>query len=150
MQDRENKIVPLRPAKPSPEGWAQREQEALLLARLAAMPQLEYERARLAAARELKCRVSWLDRKMKAIRYMIGECQGLPRAKDGSTVGEPINFWPANGLPVLGFVTATAHQHGKDWHFLVLSDGNGTCVRSTPISGEQLELRRRLTEKEPT
>jgi hypothetical protein len=48
MQDRENKIVPLKPAKPSPEGWGPREQEALLLARLGAMPQLEYERARLA------------------------------------------------------------------------------------------------------
>jgi hypothetical protein len=87
----DNNVIPIRPAKPSPEGWGQREQEALLLARLAAMPQLEYERARLAAARELKCRVSWLDRKIEFIRNARAS-YNLPPARDGTKVSDPITF----------------------------------------------------------
>jgi hypothetical protein len=143
-----NNVIPLMPAKTSREGWGQREQEALLLARLAAMPQLEYERARLAAARELKCRVSWLDRKIDLIRSAIASYQGpLPSAKDGSAAGDPITFWPDRGQPLLGFVTATVHRYGRDGHLLVLADGNGTVVQSTPLSAEKLDkLHRRLEE----
>jgi hypothetical protein len=144
----ENNVITIRPAKPSPEGWGQREQEALLIARLAAMPLLEYERARLAAAKELKCRVSWLDRKIEFIRCQLAEYRELPPARDGRTkVGEAITFWPDRGPPVIGFVTATAHRNGKDSHFLVLADGNGTCVRSTSLSAERAEELRRLLEE---
>ena len=145
----DDNVISIRPANPYPEGWSQREHEALLLVRLAAMPQLEYERARLAAARELKCRVSWLDRKLEFIRYEAAEYQELPPAKDGRKVGDAVTFWPDHGPPILDFVTATAHRDSKDWHLLVLADGNGTCVRSTALREEQLdELKRRLTESE--
>jgi hypothetical protein len=76
----------------------------------------------------------------------------MPPAKDGRIrVGRPIEFWPDTGPPLFGFVTATMHQHGKDWYFLVLADGNGTCEKSTLISDERFEeLKQRLKEKEPT
>jgi hypothetical protein len=129
--DQGDNVVPLKTGQPSREGWGQREAEALLLARLAAMPLLEYERTRLAGARELKCRVSWLDRLVENIRFQAAMLASLPPAQDGRTnVGTPINFFHDNGKEVLGFLVASAHQSGKDRHLLVLADGNG--MPSTP------------------
>jgi hypothetical protein len=144
-----NNVVALNPGKPSREGWTQREQEALILARLGAMPELEYERARIAAAKELKCRISWLDRKVEAIRAQIAaKFKDLPPAKDGRTaVGEPINFFYNNGSFVIGFLTAAVSRRGQDWHLLVLADGNCTVMDSTPLSDARIEeLKRRRDE----
>jgi hypothetical protein len=144
----EGNVVPFTHVKLSPEGWGQRAYEALLIARLAAMSQLEYERARIWVAKELGCRVSWLDRTISGIWGKTACCQHLPPSKDGRKVGDAIDFWPDRGPPILGFITATESQDGKDWHYLVLADGNGTCVRSTPISKERAdELRGQLSKK---
>ena len=73
MTDDDSNVVPLRPAAPSPEGWGKREQEALTIARLGALPELEYERCRLSAARGLGCRVTWLDRVIGRLRSTPGD-----------------------------------------------------------------------------
>lgn len=132
-------VIPLKRPEISPEGWGQREQDALLIARLAALPAIDYERARAAAARQFKCRVSWLDRTIEAIRSRVAEVQHLPPAKDGrTTVGEPINFVHDNGERVLGFLVASYHQRGEDHHLIVLADGNATVISSVPLSDERI------------
>jgi hypothetical protein len=141
MTDDDSNVVPLRPAAPSPEGWGKREQEALTIARLGALPELEYERCRLSAARGLGCRVTWLDRVIGRLRGTIEKYKQIPPARDGKAVGEGITFWPERGPPIIGFVVTTAHWQGRDWHYLVLADGNGSVVRSTPMSGEELAAR---------
>jgi hypothetical protein len=100
------------------------------------MPALEYERARNAAARQLKCRVSWLDHTVEAIRARIAEFAHLLPPKDGRTaVGNPINFYD-DGKRHVGFLVAVAHRYGQGHHLLVLADGNATVVDSVFSSAE--------------
>ena len=88
-------------------------------------------------------------RQIELIRATIAPFRHLPPTKDEITIGEAVTFWPDRGPPVLGFVAATVYQDGKNWHFLVLADGNATCVRSTPISDERItELKKNLAESE--
>jgi hypothetical protein len=131
----ETSVVRLRNIRRSPEGWSQREHEAQLIAKLSLMPALEYERARNAAARQLKCRVVWLDHTVEAIRARIAEFAHLLPPKDGRTaVGTPIIFHD-EGKRHVGFLIAAARRHGQDHHLLVLADGNATVVDSVPLCG---------------
>jgi hypothetical protein len=150
MADEVGNIVPLKSKQqPSPEGWTQREQEALSLARLGAMTGLEYERARVSAAKQLGCRVSWLDQKIEIIRNEADAVKHWPPPADRRVeVGTPIPFWPERGESIMGFLVAAAHRAGRDAHVLVLADGNGTVLRTYPLSDEQLaEIRARRNEQ---
>jgi len=147
--DTESNVVQFTPVKRSPEGWGPREHEALLIARAAALSQLEYERTRLAISKELGCRAAWLDRTVSAIWEKTGRGLRFPLAKDGRKVGDPIDFWSDGGPPILGFVTATEWHDGKDWHYLVLAEVKGAFVLSTPISKERAdELRGQLSKRD--
>jgi hypothetical protein len=148
----EDNIISLRPDTLSREGWGQREHEALTLARLSRMPELDYDRARTAAARALKCRVSWLDRKIQELRIEIAKFEHFPPSDDGVRPGTAINFIHNDGSDVLGFVIATANRYGKNRHLLVLADGNGTVVDSIPLTKDRIaELhQRKLAREEST
>jgi hypothetical protein len=120
--------VRLRNAGRTSEGWSQREHDARLIARLSVMPALEYERTRSAAARQLKCRVSWLDHVIDGIRCRIAEFAHMLPPKDGrASVGTPVNFHE-DGERYVGFLVAAAHRHGQDHQLLVLADDNVSVV----------------------
>jgi hypothetical protein len=144
MSNAETNVIQLKPTKPSREGWGPREQEALMLARLAAMPMFDYERIRLRAAKELKCRVSWLDKTVESIRFKAAAFANFPPAKDGrNEVGTPRNFFRDDGSSVTAFLVASAHKDGQDSRLIVLADGNATAVNSVPLSDEgRAELER--------
>jgi hypothetical protein len=133
-RERADNVVHLKENKsPSEEGWTQREQEALAIARLAALSDLDYERSRITAAKQLGCRVSWLDRKIEHIRYMARRLTQGP-AHDGRTVpGTPIIFCPDNAETLMGFLVKSDHCHDRDRHLIVLADGAATPVISSPI-----------------
>jgi hypothetical protein len=138
MATSDDNVVRLVSVRSSPESWPEPEAEAWRLATLAAMPELQYERVRRSAARDLGCRVAWLDGKVEAIRHAGAVLKDLPPAKD-VRVGDEVKFFPRYGPPVMGFVTASARQDGADVVFLVLADGCGTVVRpSAPMVDEQV------------
>jgi hypothetical protein len=137
--DPETNVVSLKTAKPSREGWSPREQDALMIARLGAMSILEYERVRIRAAKELKCRVSWLDKTIERVRASAQTLDGYPPAKDGRThAGCPISFIDNGGSQIMGFLVRSAHQGGQDRHLIVLADGNATVINSVPLSEKRL------------
>jgi hypothetical protein len=106
----------------------------------------------VAAAKELRCRVSWLDGKRSTIWETAMKFRGLPPPNDGRTrVGMSINFVHNNGEQVLGFlVVAARERRGRDVHVVVLADGNGTVVESHPLSDERLaELAERANAMTP-
>jgi hypothetical protein len=148
--DTKTNVVPLKPATVSREGWCPREQEALLLARLGALPALEYERVRVPAAKELKCRVSWLDKVIENIHVEAAKFADFPPAKDEKTsVGHPIKFIRDDGSEVMSFLVVSAHKNGQDRHIVVLADGNATVINSIPLTDDQIaRLKSRLSPHE--
>ena len=140
--DGESNVVQLRPVVPAllvAGEWSERELEAHSLAMLSALPALEYERTRVQAAKELKCRVSWLDKIIEGIREKAAAIAHCPPAKDGrNSVGYPINFVYNDGTEVMGFLVAACHYNGKDRHIIVLADGNATTVNSVPLSADYI------------
>jgi hypothetical protein len=131
-------VIPIRP-KPSSEGWSRQEQEALTIAKLAALPQLEYERARDGAAKKLRCRVTWLDRIIRDIRSKATRYPAwMPNITGNYRVGDPVTVsGRRNGSLTLGFIVATMHSHSEDQLLVVLADGDATTVWATPFSSEE-------------
>jgi hypothetical protein len=140
----DDNVVSLR-QKPSREGWSKQEQDALTIARLAALPLLEYERQRIAGAKEIGCRVSWLDRVVKYIHELGCQIkfQAPPQGVELHQPGEPITFHPPDADSVVGFVVISGfgrryeywQDKPKQWDLIVLADGNGTALWSVPIAG---------------
>jgi hypothetical protein len=136
MNEDKSNVVMLHPTAPA-EKQNQREREARVLATLAALPALDYERLRLEAAQQLKCRVSWLDRQIRGIRSSAAYFTASPAQNSQTRVGDAITFVRGDGTEITGFLVASEHWHGRDRHLLVLADGNATVQISTPITEEQ-------------
>jgi hypothetical protein len=117
---------------------------AKALARLSLLNVLDYEKARVPAARKLRCRPSVLDRLVRDIRAQLLPANVVP-AKAPRANGEEISFCDGGGRVVTAFVVISVHSGGRDRDLVIRADGTGRAVWSIRFTDEEHEEWRRRT-----
>jgi hypothetical protein len=134
-------VVPFgKPPKPQTQGDHVRERTFLdttrAVAKLSQLSRLEYERVRYKAAKELGCRVSFLDRVIENIHEAIQllkndyHLRSFAR-EDGERL---IRFRVDDSTVTLSWRVAKAEniKTGEPTELILLADGNFTLVRGVP------------------
>jgi hypothetical protein len=141
MSDNSNvfNLTPRAPAAVDPTARAaviKAAQEARLIARLCVMPALAYERERAKAAKQLGCRVSFLDQKVEQARERIARFRADTEILcTNARVGECIDFQINDGSFVPSWCLASGERRwGEQTNLLLLADGNATIERGYELN----------------
>jgi hypothetical protein len=132
--DRKSNVVPLRKGTPivtAPPAEEVAVDAVRILARIATLDLLGYERARSRAAKELGCRLSFLDRNVARIRDEIQSFKKYVQSENEQRVGNMINVNMNDGTVVQGLCLAS----GQEW------DDRGVTLPLAIGFGEGAELR---------
>ena len=135
----DNKVTkfPVKSRKTSDDGSDRTSiDSARVVAKLGVMNAMDYERTRMQAAKDLGCRVSFLDRLVKRVRESI---QGFKAShwKNFHLEPEPVctNFHENDGTVIPAWrIARSVEKNPLDIASLVLlSDGNFTITHAVPL-----------------
>ena len=109
-----------------------------LVAKLARLSLLDYERDRLAAAKELGCRVSFLDSHVAEVRCRIESFSY--RVPGSEERNEIINVQTKSGVVMTGWALAIGYKkkfqddnHGERSYLVLMADGSFSLLETVPL-----------------